>query len=183
MDIAPLIDIPEIKPAIEQIRGVWHQKMSPKRRHSLAQFRMAAILTLWAGERGEVGTEWRCYFFPPDEKASSLVADVSYFSFERLPLELGEQREQPTIAPDIAVEIFSPDDSRKRLREKIALFFAFGSRAIVVVDPAEETLVVHDAPHANTTFARGAVPIVAAYPDLAIDLDALFRNLGPTETT
>lgn len=80
MDISPLIDIPEVKPAIEQIRREWCQKMSPKRRHSLAQLRMGAILTAWAGDRGEVGAEWRCFFCPPDEPATSLVADVSYFS-------------------------------------------------------------------------------------------------------
>lgn len=177
MDIAPLIDIPEVKPAIEQIRGSWFQKVSPKRRHSLAQSRMATIVTAWAGERGEVGTEWRCYFFPPDEPATSLVADVSYFSFERLPLDLGERREQPTVAPDIAVEIFSPDDSRKRLREKIALYFAFGSRAVIVVDPAIKTFVVYDRPDVATTFVRGQIPVVAAYPDLAIDLETIFRNL------
>ena len=134
MDIAPLLDIPEVKPAIEQIRGRWHQKVSPQRRHSLAQFRMSAALTRWAGERGEVGPEWRCYLFDDDAEPTSLVADVSYFSFERLPKSLGKGREQPTIAPDIAVEIFSPSDARKRLREKISLYFAFGSRAIIVID-------------------------------------------------
>lgn len=178
MDIAPLIAIPEVKPAIEQIRGAWYQKMSPRRRHALAQFRMAERLTAWAGDRGEVGTEWRCYFFPSDEPATSLVADVSYFSFERLPLALGERREQPTIAPDIAVEIFSPDDSRRRLGEKIALYFEFGARAVVVVDPAAATFEVRDSPEAARTFRPGAVPTFGAYPDLRIDLDDLFRDLS-----
>lgn len=119
MDIAPLLDIPEVKPAIEQIRGQWHQKVSPKRRRSLAQSRMGTALTHWAGSYGEVGTEWRCYLFGDGDE----------------PTSLGRRREQPTIAPDIAVDFFSPSDARKRLREKIALYFAFGSRAVVVVDP------------------------------------------------
>ena len=178
MDIQPLIDIPEVKPAIEQIRGAWYRKMSPKHRHSLAQFRMATVLTEWAGDRGEVGTEWRCYFFPSNEPATSLVADVSYFSFERLPLDLGERREQPTIAPDIAVEILSPDDSRKRLREKIGLYFTFGARAVLVVNPAEGTVVSHDTTGEARTYRRGDVPKFGSYPDLDIDLDELFRNLA-----
>ncbi len=178
MNIAPLLPIPEVKPAIEQIRGQWHQKVSPQRRHALAQGRMCAILTAWAEHRGEVGPEWRCYLFCDEDEPTSLVADVSYYSFERLPKALGERREQPTLAPDIAVEIFSPSDALKRLREKIDLYFAFGSRAVIVVDPEVGTFSVYDDATTSRTYAAGDVPTFAAYPDLAIDLAALFRDLG-----
>ena len=138
---------------------------------------MAAVLTNWAGSLGEVGTEWRCYLFDDEDEPTSLVADVSYFSFERLPKSLGRRREQPTIAPDIAVEVFSPSDARKRLREKIALYFTFGSRAVIVIDPELGTLVVYDDAATLRTYATGDRPHFAAYPDLDVDLAALFRDL------
>ena len=103
--------------------------------------------------------------------------DVSYFSFERLPKSLGKRREQPTIAPDIAVEIFSPSDARKRLREKISLDFAFGSRAVIVVDPELGTFVVYDDASTSRTYAAGDRPRFAAYADLCIELTELFRDL------
>src|SRR5215469_10224109 len=131
MQEAPELGIPEVKPAIELVRGRWEQKMSPRRRHAILQGRLCAILTQWAGNRGEVGTEWRCYILPPAERPSSLVPDVAYFSFERMPVECGELREKPTIAPDIAVEVLSPDDRRSLLEEKIAIYLANGCRLVV----------------------------------------------------
>jgi hypothetical protein len=84
---APDLGIPEVKPAIESIRGHLVQKVSPKTRHSLLQG------------------------LPKDEKPSSLVPDVAYLSYERMPPE-GELREKPTIEPDVAVEIVSPEDKK-----------------------------------------------------------------------
>lgn len=177
MDIAPLLDIPEVKPAIEQIAGRREQKMSPKRRHAIMQFRLGRTLSDWAGDAGEVGSEWRCYFFPADGEPSSLVPDVSYYSFERLPRALGEAREQPTVAPDIAVEVLSPDERKRTLQEKIALYFAFGARAVMVVDPARRTVVTFETVETSRLFGAGESVTLDRYPDLHIELDALFRNL------
>jgi len=163
LQVAPELGIPEVKPAIEMVRGRWQQKMSPRRRHALLQLRLGAILTQWAGERGEVGSEWRCYILPPAEKPSSLVPDVAYFSFERMPVECGELREKPTIAPDIAVEILSPDDRRPLLDEKISIYLANGCRLVIVADPATRTVEMH--------------PGCGVYPDLHIDLATLFAKL------
>src|SRR5271154_1871234 len=96
--------IPEVKPAIESIRGRWERKMSPRRRHAILQRKIGALLADWAGDRGEVGSEWRVYLSPLGEEPSSLVPDVAYFSFERLPPELREARGKPEIAPDTARE-------------------------------------------------------------------------------
>jgi len=155
--------IPEVKPAIESIRGRYAQKMSPRRRHAILQLRMGALLTQWAGGRGEVGTEWRFYISPAGEAPSSLVPDVAYVSFERLPLDLGEAREKPEIAPDIAVEILSPGDRLAPLEEKIAIYTANGSMAVIVVDPAAKTVRVCGS--------------LDAFPGLRIDTEKLFENV------
>src|SRR5579871_5643617 len=135
LQVAPELGIPEIEPAIEMVRGRWEQKLSPRRRHAIVQARFCAILTQWAANRGEVGSEWRCYILPPADEPSSLVPDVAYFSFERMPVECGELREMPTIAPDIVVEILSPGDRRPLLDEKISIYLANGSRLAIIADP------------------------------------------------
>ncbi|HTA39344.1 MAG TPA: Uma2 family endonuclease [Candidatus Acidoferrales bacterium] len=155
--------IPEVKPAIESIRGRREQKMSPQRRHAIVQARLGILLTNWAGRRGEVGTEWRFYISPPGEAPSSLVPDVAYVSFERLPFDLGEAREKPEIAPDIAVEILSPGDRPSLLEEKIAIYIANGCRAVVVVDPIAKTVRVSGS--------------LDAFPGLQIDTGKLFENV------
>ncbi|MGA8575668.1 MAG: Uma2 family endonuclease [Candidatus Cybelea sp.] len=176
MQVAPELGIPEVKPAIEAVRGRWEQKMSPRRRHAILQARLCVVLTAWAGDRGEVGCEWRCYLLPPGEKPSSLVPDVAYFSFERMPLEFGELREEPTIAPDIAVEILSPDDRRTLLDEKIAIYLANGSLLAIVVDPKNRSAEMHEV-SAVTTFVEPAAARCGAYEDLRLDLTALFTCL------
>ena len=176
MQIAPELGIPEVKPAIESVRGRWDQKMSPRRRHAILQARICAVLTEWAGDRGEVGSEWRCYLLPPGEKPSSLVPDVAYFSFERMPLEFGELREKPTIAPDIAVEILSPDDRRPLLDEKIAIYLANGCLLAIVVDPATRSAEMHET-SAVTRFVEPAAAACCIYDDLRIDLTELFARL------
>jgi Uma2 family endonuclease len=173
---APELGIPEIKPAIESIRGRWAFKVSPRRRHSILQGRLWGVLAQWAGDRGEVGTEWRCYLLPSGEKPSSLVPDVAFISFERMPVELGELREKPTIAPDVAVEIFSPDDRRSLLDVKIALYLQNGSNLIVIVDPEKHSIEMHER-QGSTTFVEPQMAICAAYPDLSIDSTALFSKL------
>jgi Uma2 family endonuclease len=176
MQIAPELGIPEVKPAIESVRGRWERKMSPRRRHAILQGRLCGILNEWAGERGEVGSEWRCYLLPPGEKPSSLVPDVAYFSFERMPPELGELREKPTIAPDIAVEILSPDDRRRLLDEKIAIYLANGCRLVIVADPQTRSVEMHQTTGIETFYEPG-VATCAAYADLPLELDKLFARL------
>ena len=173
---APELGIPEVKPAIEMVRGRWEQKMSPRRRHAILQSRFSTLLSSWAGASGEVGSEWRCYILPPKEKPSSLVPDVAYFSFERMPPEAGELREKPTIAPDIAVEVLSPDDRRRLLDEKITIYLTSGCRLLIVADPRARAVEMHES-LGVTVFRDPDTAICGRYPDLRIDLASLFANL------
>ena len=176
MQKAPDLGIPEVKPAIEIVRGRWEPKMSPRRRHAILQSRFSVMLTKWAAERGEVGSEWRCYILPPLEKPSSLVPDVAYFSFERMPQQFGELREQPTIAPDIAVEIVSPDDRRRLLETKISIYLANGCQLVIVADPQNHSVEMHQ-PTETETFYEPSIALCVAYPDLRIDLTEIFAKL------
>lgn len=176
MQIAPELGIPEIKPAIESIGGRWMQKVSPQSRHSVLQARLGALLGTWAGRRGQVGTEWRCYFLPQGERWSSLVPDVAYFSYERLPRDLGEVREKPTVTPDIAVEIVSPDDRRPILDEKMHLYLRGGAKLVMVVDPQQRQVELLEGDGKNM-FGLGQVACSSGFPDLALDVSALFVDL------
>jgi Uma2 family endonuclease len=177
MQQAPELGIPEVKPAIESIRGVWEQKMSPRRRHALLQGRMWDLLQDALGDSGEIGTEWRFYLLPPGEPPSSLVPDVAYVSYARMPESFGELREKPTIAPDIAVEILSPGDRMNTLAAKIDLYLANGAQLVIVVDPIEHAVTLHEATGKHTVFRAGSVAVSDAYPHLHIELNALFLKI------
>ncbi|HTU70057.1 MAG TPA: Uma2 family endonuclease [Candidatus Baltobacteraceae bacterium] len=177
MQEAPELGIPEVKPAIESIRGRWEQKMNPQRRHALLQWRIAAQLDAAFGEQGEVGSEWRFYLLPPGEKASSLVPDVAYVSYARMPEAYGELREKPTIAPDIAVEILSPGDRLKTLTTKIRLYLDNGARLIIVVDPMAQSVTFHEAAGTRTISHVQGIAVPDAFPELRIDLTKLFAKI------
>ncbi|MBV8638349.1 MAG: Uma2 family endonuclease [Candidatus Eremiobacteraeota bacterium] len=176
MQEAPDLGIPEVKPAIESIRGTWEQKVSPRRRHALVQGRLWQILTSTFGEAGEVGTEWRFYILPPKEKPSSLVPDVAYVSYERMPPDLGELREKPTIAPDIAVEVFSPDDRQKLLEEKIGIYLDNGSRLVIVADPLKRIILMHDS-NGTVQFSNDDIAVADVYPQLRIYVSKLYERI------
>ncbi|HTV73178.1 MAG TPA: Uma2 family endonuclease [Candidatus Acidoferrales bacterium] len=177
MQEAPDLGIPEVKPAIESIRGVWEQKVSPKTAHSLLQGRLTVALVSVFGDLGDVGPEWRFYLLPPGEEPSSLVPDIAYVSFGRLPESPGELREKPTIAPDIAVEILSPGDRMKTLATKIEMYLTYGSKLVIVVDPQERSVTFHEATGTRTVSHVQGIAVPDAYPHLRINLTELFARI------
>lgn len=141
------IFLPEAKPALEWVNNRVLQKVSPKRKHSLAQTRFVAALDAWTRERGAgmAGTEWHFQVRPPGEISRTLVPDVAFLSYERMPYEEQEVTEIPRIAPDVVVEVRSPDDRQSDIDEKIRVYLAAGTNVIFLVDPERKIVTVFDA--------------------------------------
>ena len=74
------------------------------------------------------------------------------FAFTRA--ERGEPPERGFVpgAPDLAVEVLSPDDRPGYVREKVAEWLEAGTVAVWVVDPRERTVTVHE--QATTVFGE-----------------------------
>jgi len=123
-------------------------------------------------------TETRFYFVRGEARPSSLLPDVSYVANVRWPLDAPKDaRERPRFSPDIAVEIWSPSDRKKRLAEKIALYLAHGSRVVIVVYPEKREIAFHHADGVKRFPASGKHH-VPGYEDLILDADALFADPG-----
>jgi Uma2 family endonuclease len=166
------------KPYIEFVHGRRARKMSPKRTHGLLQGRLYRRLDDWAAGRGEVMTELRCFFLRSDGSPSSLVPDVAFMSFARMPRNLAEDaRERPRIAPDIAIEIWSPGDRRRTILDKVALYLGNGSQLVMLLHPKDRTIEFHvPSLEALTVSATGIVPC-PGFDDLALDADKLFVDI------
>jgi Uma2 family endonuclease len=71
--------------------------------------------------------------------------EVAFWSYTRLPLD-----HTPVvfanIAPDLAVEVVSPSNSRKDIAKKVREYFAAGGPMVWVVDPDERTVTVYRKP-------------------------------------
>ena len=76
---------------------------------------------------------------------SVIAADVAFISRERLATVENREKFGPS-APDLAVEVLSPGNKVKEINEKIALYFAAGSRAVWVINARRRTVAVDSSP-------------------------------------
>jgi Uma2 family endonuclease len=140
------IVLPPAKPALEWVNGRVLQKVSPQRKHALAQSRFAAALDAWAQMRGSgvVGTEWECRIAPPGEIRRPLVPDVAYVSYERIPFERFDEADIPRVAPNAVVEVLSSGDRLPDVEEKVRVYLAGGTSVVFLVDTEFRTVTIRD---------------------------------------
>ncbi|MCA1618309.1 MAG: Uma2 family endonuclease [Acidobacteria bacterium] len=74
-----------------------------------------------------------------------LGADAAFISHERLATVENPDKFGP-FAPDLAVEVLSPSNTRREMEEKIALYFGGGARAVWVFNPKKRTAAVYTSP-------------------------------------
>ena len=170
------IVLPETKPETEWVRGRALQKVSPQRDHALLQLQFAMSLRLWAKGRGEVGTEWRFRVAPPFAVRRPLVPDVAYIANDRLRPLSDEELQIPPLAPDIAVEILSPDDRRPDVDDKIHTYLQAGSLLVIVVDSKRRFIELHD-PRATHYVDETSAIEHAALPGFSYPVRELFDVL------
>jgi Uma2 family endonuclease len=172
--------LPEVKPALEWVGGRIVQKVSPRRKHALAQTRFAIALETWArdGGRGTVGTEWEFRLKPPGDVRRPLVPDVAFVSFVRLPYDDEVAADIPHIAPDAVVEVLSPGDRQADVEEKIRVYLACGSSVIFLVDTAAQTVTIRDVTW-TLLLSRIDVLTHAALPGFASQACDLFDRIRP----
>ena len=171
----------QTKPASEWIAGRVVQKVSPTGAHARAQGRLIAALLAWADRTGSghVGTEWEFRVTPPGEPTRSLVPDVAFVSFARLAHDDEDATEIPYLAPDVAFEVLSPNDRRRNVDEKIRVYLASGTKAVIEVDPQSRRVTIHDGLEAPAILDEAARLRHDALPDFSMPVAAIFEKPKP----
>ncbi len=77
-------------------------------------------------------------------------------------------------APDLAVEVLSPDDRIGQVNARLRDYFAAGVRVVWLVDPDQQTVAVHDKEHARTLRAPESVDGGDILPGFALPIASLF---------
>ena len=101
---------------------------------------------------GEVGvfTRWN-----PDRVRGADVIFISHAQFERRT----KTRAFLDVAPELVVEILSPENRHVDMRQKVQEYLAIGVRLVLVVDPDDRTIVAHRPGGTVLRFVEGdAVP-------------------------
>lgn len=163
---------------LELIRGELKVVSPSKPLHGILCARIAAALSNFVEPRelGLIfGAETGCLVeHDPD---SVLGVDAAYVSRERLESIENFEKFMP-FAPDLAVEVLSPSNTVSEMDEKIAMYFAAGSRSVWVVNPKRRTVAVYTSPFdvrilgERDTLGGGDV-----LPGFALGLSNLFADL------
>ncbi|MBI2566109.1 MAG: Uma2 family endonuclease [Candidatus Schekmanbacteria bacterium] len=111
-------------------------------KHGRIEWRISMLVGLYAEKHGlglvntgEVGCKL------PNGRVRA--PDVAFIRAERVPAEGPPDGFWP-FAPDLAVEVGSPDDSPREVRDKANEWIAAGSQAVWVADGASRTVTVYE---------------------------------------
>jgi Uma2 family endonuclease len=162
---------------VEAVRGRLVHEPRPAPLHSSVQATLIALLKNyeWAHRTGGavlVETEFVLAVAPLTVR----IPDVAWVSRARIPTN-GYTLPRWHFAPDLAVEVVSPRNTRAELDERVADFLLAGSRLVWVVDPRRRTVTVYEAGAeplllgildelaAGDVLPRFRVPVVELFPD------------------
>jgi|ERR1043165_9084044 Uma2 family endonuclease len=105
------------------------------------------------------------------------IPDVSFLSWSRLKGKIPKEA-APLIAPDLAVEVISPGNTKGEMRRKCREYFQAGTLLVWMVNPRKRTVTVHTASDSfeilgeSHTLTGGSV-----LPGFSINVKALFEHL------
>ncbi|MEO0561937.1 MAG: Uma2 family endonuclease [Chloroflexota bacterium] len=106
--------------------------------------------------------------------------DAAFISKAKLDA-LDDSSKYPEVAPDLAVEVVSPNDRAAEIQDKVALYFQNGVQLVWVVYPAQREVVVHQSDRTTKTYTIGetldggdvlkgfSLPLVSIFPDKKSD--------------
>jgi len=103
------------------------------------------------GQAAPADASYQCF---PDAPGKVRKPDVSFIRRERLP-PMEELEGHCRIAPDLAVEVISPNDLYTEVDDKVEEYLAAGVRLVWVINPATRTVRVQRADGAGA-FLREA---------------------------
>ena len=121
----------------ELIHGEIVEKM-PTEQHGEIALTIGAALREFVTKHklGRVGVEIRHQL--PNDTANSRLPDISFIPGKRPSVKEGSVPQMPALA----VEIKSPDDSLKELREKANYYLLNGTRLVWIVDTTKHLVIV-----------------------------------------
>lgn len=144
LTLEEFLTLPETKPASELIDGEVVQKSMPAWAHSIIERLLGFVFTVYLRDHpiGDAGPELRRIFGPPGGERP-YVPDFVFVTADRIPSLTGHFWG----APDLAVEILSPDDRMSRVMEKLQFYLTNGVRLVWLIDPDTRTVTVMSTPH------------------------------------
>jgi len=141
----------------------------------LADYLLGVLREFLRGARIGVSGPELCCIFGPAGRERAFVPDIAFVSTARLPRGDSRAVRHFRIAPDLAIEVLSPDQPMGLFSEKIQFYLLNGVRLVWIVDPIAETVTVL-APGMEPASVRAGDVLDggAVLPGLRLPVAALF---------
>lgn len=137
---------------LEWVNGHAEVKEMAGARHSRIGVRLLSRLNMFVEEQ-RLGA-----VYGPDASFTigkrERIPDIAFVAAARIPPE-GDPVGIWPIAPDLAVEIISPNDLIEAVEGKIREYFAAGVQQVWLVSPQFETVTIYDTPVKSITLQAG----------------------------
>lgn len=146
LTLKEFLAMPESDITYELVEGEAIPKMSPKRFHSRVTGALYTLLNQWCPQRGEVNPEWAIALKRQGEDWVP-VPDLTYVSYQRLPVEVMEDEACP-VPPELVIEIISQGQRFGQLVKKATDYLEAGVSRVWIIDPQARSITVFypDAP-------------------------------------
>lgn len=105
------------------------------------------------------------------------IPDISFISWDRLPGRTVPSEPILGLAPDLAVEVLSPSNTKREMDLKVREYFLAGVRLVWLVDPRKRTVRVYTAPDRSVRLTEGqALDGGDVLPGLRLPLREVFAR-------
>ncbi len=176
LSLAEFLEMPASCDRTELINGEMIPKVSPKYKHAKVQGRLFRFLDNWCEQRqcGRVLTEWSVVLQRQGQDWVP-VPDLTYVSYERLPIEWEEDAPCPVL-PELVIEIISPGQSFGEMTQKATDYLLAGVSRVWVADNQAQSVTAFGVNEFPQTFWVGDIISDALLPGLAISVVDLFAK-------
>ena len=176
MTAEELLDLPDDGFRYELIRGKLRKRLPAGQNHGRYAMNIGLSLGGYA-KANRLGNSYIAdtgYILATDPD-HVLAPDFAFISNERLS-EIGESDGFAQGAPDIAVEIISPNDRYTEVEEKVEDWLNAGCRAVIIVNPRRRTVNLHRSPTDVTTLTESdTLEISDIVPGWRMPIEAIFE--------
>ena len=153
MTAEELLNMPDDGFRYELVRGELRKRPLAGQTHG----RYASNISLSLGGHAKANRLGRSYiatgFILETDPDHVLAPDFAFISNERL-REIGESDGFAQGAPDLVVEVISPNDRYTDVEEKVEDWLNAGCRAVIIVNPRRQTVNLHLSPTDVTTLTE-----------------------------
>ena len=176
MTAEELLDLPDDGFRYELIRGKLRKRLPAGQNHG----RYAMNIGLSLGGYAKANRLGKSYiadtgYILATDPDHVLAPDFAFISNERLN-EIGESDGFAQGAPDIAVEVISPNDRYTEVEEKVEDWLNAGCRAVIIVNSRRQTVNLHRSPTDVTTLTKSdTLEISDIVPGWRMPIEAIFE--------